>query len=73
MREFELTEREGVLGAVFLGFVDLEVERRQSGLGGSGALRWNGENGYLGPSALLQQYRWVADSRDNATDESLLG
>ncbi len=32
---------------------------------------WNGENGYLGPSALLQQYRWVADSRDDATDERL--
>ena len=27
---------------------------------------WNGERGYLGPSALLQAYRWVVDSRDEA-------
>ena len=27
---------------------------------------WNGERGYLGPAALLQAYRWIADSRDEA-------
>ncbi len=32
---------------------------------------WNSKNGYLGPSALLQQYRWVADSRDTKDDERL--
>jgi succinate dehydrogenase / fumarate reductase iron-sulfur subunit len=32
---------------------------------------WNGDNGYLGPAALLQAYRFIADSRDEATDERL--
>ncbi|MEM9704548.1 MAG: succinate dehydrogenase iron-sulfur subunit [Pseudomonadota bacterium] len=36
---------------------------------------WNGdkdgENEYLGPAALLQAYRWLADSRDEKTDERL--
>ncbi len=31
---------------------------------------WNGDK-YLGPAALLQAYRWINDSRDNATDERL--
>ena len=31
---------------------------------------WQGER-YLGPAALLQAQRWVADSRDEATDERL--
>ncbi|HET6468101.1 MAG TPA: succinate dehydrogenase iron-sulfur subunit [Geminicoccaceae bacterium] len=31
---------------------------------------WNGEK-YLGPAALLQAYRWIADSRDEATGERL--
>ncbi|MDX1711929.1 MAG: succinate dehydrogenase iron-sulfur subunit [Rhodovibrionaceae bacterium] len=31
---------------------------------------WNGER-YLGPAILLQAYRWVADSRDEATGERL--
>ena len=31
---------------------------------------WNGEE-YLGPAILLQAYRWIADSRDEATDERL--
>jgi succinate dehydrogenase / fumarate reductase iron-sulfur subunit len=31
---------------------------------------WNSER-YLGPAALLQAYRWVADSRDEATGERL--
>jgi succinate dehydrogenase / fumarate reductase iron-sulfur subunit len=31
---------------------------------------WNGEK-YLGPAALLQAYRWLADSRDEATGERL--
>ncbi len=31
---------------------------------------WNGEK-YLGPAALLQSYRWLADSRDEATGERL--
>ena len=31
---------------------------------------WNGDR-YLGPSTLLQAYRWVADSRDEATGERL--
>lgn len=31
---------------------------------------WNGDK-YLGPAALLQAYRWVVDSRDDATDERL--
>ncbi|MEM9170986.1 MAG: succinate dehydrogenase iron-sulfur subunit [Pseudomonadota bacterium] len=36
---------------------------------------WNGdkggENEYLGPAALLQAYRWLADSRDEQTNERL--
>ena len=31
---------------------------------------WNGEK-YLGPAALLQSYRWLIDSRDEATGERL--
>ena len=31
---------------------------------------WNGDR-YLGPAVLLQAYRWVADSRDEATGERL--
>ena len=31
---------------------------------------WNGDK-YLGPATLLQSYRWIADSRDEATDERL--
>jgi succinate dehydrogenase / fumarate reductase iron-sulfur subunit len=31
---------------------------------------WNPEK-YLGPAALLQSYRWLADSRDEATEERL--
>ena len=31
---------------------------------------WNSEE-YLGPANLLQAYRWVADSRDEETDERL--
>ncbi|GFQ91108.1 succinate dehydrogenase iron-sulfur subunit, mitochondrial [Trichonephila clavata] len=31
---------------------------------------WNGDR-YLGPAALMQAYRWVIDSRDQATDERL--
>ena len=31
---------------------------------------WNGDR-YLGPAILLQAYRWIADSRDEATDERL--
>ncbi len=31
---------------------------------------WNGER-YLGPAALLQSYRWLIDSRDDATGERL--
>ncbi len=31
---------------------------------------WNGDR-YLGPAALLQAYRWIADSRDEATNERL--
>ena len=33
---------------------------------------WNGEK-YLGPAALLQAQRWIADSRDEATGERLDG
>src|ERR1700719_4126684 len=33
---------------------------------------WNSER-YLGPAALLQAYRWIADSRDEATGERLDG
>ena len=31
---------------------------------------WNGDR-FLGPAALLQSYRWIADSRDEATAERL--
>ncbi len=31
---------------------------------------WNGER-YLGPAALLQAYRWIADSRDESAGERL--
>ena len=31
---------------------------------------WNGDK-YLGPAALLQAYRWLIDSRDEATGERL--
>lgn len=31
---------------------------------------WNSDK-YLGPAALLQSYRWIADSRDEATKERL--
>ena len=31
---------------------------------------WNGDK-YLGPAILLQAYRWIADSRDEATNERL--
>lgn len=31
---------------------------------------WNGDK-YLGPATLLQAYRWIADSRDEATGERL--
>jgi len=31
---------------------------------------WNSER-YLGPAALLQAYRWIADSRDEKTEERL--
>lgn len=31
---------------------------------------WNGDK-YLGPAILLQAYRWIVDSRDNATGERL--
>lgn len=31
---------------------------------------WNGDR-YLGPAALLQAYRWIADSRDDHTGERL--
>jgi len=31
---------------------------------------WNGDK-YLGPAALLQSYRWLSDSRDEATGERL--
>ncbi len=31
---------------------------------------WNSDR-YLGPAALLQAWRWIADSRDQATDERL--
>jgi succinate dehydrogenase / fumarate reductase iron-sulfur subunit len=33
---------------------------------------WNGEK-YLGPAVLLQAYRWLIDSRDEATNERLDG
>jgi succinate dehydrogenase / fumarate reductase iron-sulfur subunit len=31
---------------------------------------WNGDR-YLGPAALLNAYRWISDSRDEATGERL--
>ena len=31
---------------------------------------WNGDK-YLGPAILLQAYRWIADSRDKATEDRL--
>ena len=31
---------------------------------------WNGDR-YLGPAVLLQAYRWIADSRDEATGDRL--
>ena len=31
---------------------------------------WNGDR-YLGPAVLLQAYRWIADSRDEATGQRL--
>jgi succinate dehydrogenase / fumarate reductase iron-sulfur subunit len=31
---------------------------------------WNGDR-YLGPATLLQAYRWIVDSRDDATEERL--
>ena len=31
---------------------------------------WNGDK-YLGPAVLLQAYRWIADSRDESTEERL--
>src|SRR3546814_3966435 len=31
---------------------------------------WNGDR-YLGPAILLSAYRWIADSRDEATGERL--
>jgi succinate dehydrogenase / fumarate reductase iron-sulfur subunit len=31
---------------------------------------WNGER-YLGPAVLLQAYRWISDSRDDAAEERL--
>ncbi len=32
---------------------------------------WNGERGYYGPAVLLQAYRWIRDSRDEATGDRL--
>jgi succinate dehydrogenase / fumarate reductase iron-sulfur subunit len=32
---------------------------------------WWNEKRYLGPAALLQAYRWLIDSRDEATGERL--
>lgn len=32
---------------------------------------WNGDEKYLGPAVLLQAYRWISDSRDEATAERL--
>ena len=31
---------------------------------------WNGDR-YLGPAVLLEAYRWISDSRDEATGERL--
>jgi len=33
---------------------------------------WNSHMGYLGPAALMQAYRWIADSRDEYTTERLI-
>jgi succinate dehydrogenase / fumarate reductase iron-sulfur subunit len=38
--------------------------------GGCPSWWWNGDR-YLGPAVLLQAYRWLSDSRDEATDERL--
>ncbi|KAL6065382.1 Succinate dehydrogenase iron-sulfur subunit [Balamuthia mandrillaris] len=32
---------------------------------------WNGDEKYLGPAVLLQAYRWIADSRDQAKTERI--
>jgi len=32
---------------------------------------WSGSKDYLGPAVLLQAYRWLADSRDNNTEQRL--
>ena len=32
---------------------------------------WNGERGYMGPAILLQAYRLIKDSRDEATGDRL--
>ena len=32
---------------------------------------WNMNNDYLGPAVLLQAYRWVIDSRDQATEQRM--
>lgn len=34
------------------------------------ARRWN-QDKYLGPAVLMQAYRWIADSRDQASKERL--
>lgn len=36
---------------------------------------WHGQDTYLGPAVLLQMYRWISDSRDNAREKrfELLG
>ncbi|MGO3934261.1 4Fe-4S dicluster domain-containing protein [Rhodopseudomonas pseudopalustris] len=36
--------------------------------GGCPSYRWNGDRD-LGPAVLLQAYRWLIDSRDEATGE----
>jgi succinate dehydrogenase / fumarate reductase, iron-sulfur subunit len=38
--------------------------------GGCPSWWWNGDR-YLGPAVLLQAYRWIIDSRDEATEERL--
>ena len=32
---------------------------------------WNSDAGYLGPAVLMQAYRWIEDSRDEATKERM--
>ena len=32
---------------------------------------WNSDKGYLGPAVLMQAYRWIEDSRDEATKERM--